>query len=67
MRAQRNDAFCDLMAAAGFSPGKLAELLSHGRHGSTPTVIRTISRWRMGDNAPPGAVVLLLELHASWQ
>lgn len=64
MRAQRNKAFCELMAAADITNGALSKMLSHGECGSVPTTARTVSRWRMGDCAPPAAVVSLLQLIA---
>ena len=60
----KNQAFCDLMTAAGFNGRQLAAYLSNAGAGSGPTNERTISRWRMGDHAPRGSVVRLLQLLA---
>lgn len=64
MRPQRNAEFCALMGDAELGNGALAKMLSHGECGSVPTTARTVSRWRMGDCAPPAAVVSLLQLLA---
>jgi len=60
----KNQPFIDLMAAAGFNGRQLAAYLSNAGAGAGPTNERTISRWRMGDHAPPGSVVRLLQVLA---
>lgn len=63
-KQQRNQAFVDLMDAAGVGTREFSELLAEMGDGcgATTTTERTISRWRMGDCAPPAAVVALLRM-----
>lgn len=59
-----NQAFVDLMAAAGVTGRQLARMTETAGCGSAPIRENTISRWRCGRNAPSAAVVLLLRVLA---